>query len=50
MTISDLRNAAADSGAPGAPAARRRAPPSNAGKPKAKRTWRSYSRLRWAWR
>ena len=44
MTISDLRNAAADSGAPGAPkatAAVVRDP--KAGKPKAKRTWRSYS-------
>ena len=39
MTISDLRNAAADSGAPDAPAGA--TPSSN--RPKAKRTWRSYS-------
>jgi multiple sugar transport system permease protein len=39
MTISDLRNAAADSGAPSAPTAAAAA----AGQPKAKRTWRSYS-------
>ena len=40
MTISDLRNAAADSGAPDAPAD---ATPSSSNRPKAKRTWRSYS-------
>src|SRR6476469_9777738 len=51
MTISDLRNAATDSGARGAPgavapdatAAVGRADKPNTGKPKAPRTWRSYS-------
>ena len=40
MTISDLRNAAADSGATGAPKASAAVVP---GKTKPKRTWRSYS-------
>ena len=42
MTISDLRNAAADSGAPGA-GSPEATPAVVPGKPKPKRTWRSYS-------